>query len=896
MKKLFISVAVTLLGSTLLTAGPVSPKAARAIAERYFGSTALRSSSPVELSYTHRPASALRNASETQAYYYVFNRGTDEGFAIVAGDDRMYELLAYSDNGHFDMKKAPAHVQWWMSQYDAEIEYLLNSPWITEKAITPTSSNTLRNGEVAPLLEEEGIKWGQDAPYFDQCPKDPVTGLQTYTGCVATAIGQVMRFHKWPDKGVGSHTYKDQYYKEKGIEVERSATFGTAYEWDKMPGSGAKSKTPQGNAIAKFLSDVGIAVNMNYSSNASSAWEAHVVRALRENFKYKKNLQLLLRAKYDNATWEQLVRKELDERRPIFYCGAGTGGGHAFVCDGYKNDGTFHFNWGWGDSNTDGYYRLTLLVPGVGGIGAGTSGNFSLVQTIIANVVPDKNNENTTPIDLAPNMSMRAKVTTGKTLEINTSLLNQGTDGGHFFFYAVLKKGNETILKSTPYEIPKMELQEVYTFKETLDLTSVPDGEYTATVEYSLGSAEAELMKCETVLDEPSEAKIVVEGGKVQVNGYDVKAITLEVTEIKSQTGQFLSFTSNVIDVTVRNPSDREFFAPIRLYAFDQELVSAPRFVMHSPISRIGQEQIIYLKPGESTKVTFQGTIGVQINNKISFYLQTPEQNPDDPFTDFGFYRARLDNSNLQLIPGDYIAGKPSSGLLQGLTVMSVSSKNLVTIYSEAGQKAVGPTFQVMNRGREHRATRDGEVYGVIYAKHAPTGAYFMVDISSNSYKQDVLGRKEDKNTGKYTEGGSFEFTPEFVGKKEIAPYTGYEGVLVLRSLKKTGIGIGFGPDMYGDIEVPIRLVKNTSNNLVEPVLINSVTPNPASSVCTISNEQPIVSLTLFTMNGVQVLHQPVPSTETATLNVSSLNEGIYLLGVRSADGSVNTHRLIVKR
>ncbi len=882
MRKLVLYVALLLCGTTLLTAGPVSPKKARAIAERFFSNSSLRSSGAIELTYTHLPKTSLRNGTVIeQPYYYVFNRGVSEGFAIVAGDDRMQEMLAYSENGHFDMSNAPNHVLWWMGQYDIQIEALLKSAW-SLPALPTSSSASLRSGAVAPLLEKEQINWDQTHPYNSKCPKDPVSGARTPVGCVATAMGQIMRYHKWPEAAEGSHSYMDETYKDQGKAVERSATFGTKYDWANMPGKLPTSTTSeQRDALGQFLSDLGIAVNMQYSEQGSGSWEAHVVRALKENFKYKRNVRLVFRVQYELADWENLIRKELDANRPLFYSGAGTGGGHAFVCDGYNADGKFHFNWGW-SGNANGYYALTALKPGVGGVGAGSLGDYSLSQGILLDVVPNKDSGTESADDFGPNISLRAKINANKQLEIKAALVHQGVDGAKVYFRPTLYKGDQVVKTGSLYVIDKMVLQELYTMNTTMDLTGVSDGEYTLVVEHS-NQENGTYRKAEEVLDEPSRAKILIENGMPKVVGYNVVFTPLTVKSVKFGNNELKAFSRNNITLKIANNGDREFYAPIRLYAYDSEVVPSDSFVVHTPLSMVGSETLVFIPKGKEIEVTFSGHVGIKQGGEAVFFLQAPDLDPEDPGTDFGAYQYRLGHSHVRRIEGTFTV-QPATGLMSpGLTTIEVENKDLVTLYTQIGLQAQGPKFKIKNFGRTHTTSTHGNVCGVIYAKHPPTGIYFVADISSNSY------------SGTIRNGDVIEFTPTFTGSREIANYTGYEGVMVIACMKRFGGNFGVGEATFGNVEVPVRFVKNTANGMVEPVLLNSVTPNPAKAECTISNDKEISSVDLFTLSGVKVRSFVGKGMETLTINVADLANGTYLVGVRSTDGSLQTHRLIVQ-
>lgn len=307
--------------------------------------------------------------------YYAYNIGQGCGYVIVATDDNVENtILGYSDKGTFDTTRMPDNMRWWLTEYDRQVE--------EASKLSKEQLRSIRTRHVAPATEYTEIspllttRWNQDAPYNDLCPVDD-SGKRSMTGCVATAMAQVMNYHKWPKTGTGSNSY--DWYDGNVLSCDFSQS---TYDWDNMldtynESSPAEAKT----AVAKLMYDVGIAVNMNYSSSASGAFSTSVATAARDFFRYPKGTTFKIRTYYYKQEWEDMIYQELANNRPVYYSGSGTGG-HAFVCDGYSADGFFHFNWGWG-GNADGYFRLTLLDPDFNGIGS-SSGGYSSGQTVVA--------------------------------------------------------------------------------------------------------------------------------------------------------------------------------------------------------------------------------------------------------------------------------------------------------------------------------------------------------------------------------------------------------------------------------------------------------------------------------------------------------------------------------
>jgi hypothetical protein len=254
----------------------------------------------------------------------------------------------------------------------------------------------LRNSQanaVSPLLGD--IKWNQGSPYNLQCPTVPTgygisnEGEQSVTGCVATAMAQIMKYHEWPVQGNLSHSYIPSGWKNKGYTAPAlSADFAqTTYNWANMtPTYNASSTQAQQDAVATLMYHCGVSVDMNYNVE-SGAVSAAVLIALRTYFDYDLGMNYVLRDFYSASEWKDLLKTELNVGRPVFYHGNSSGGGHAFVCDGYDSNDLFHMNWGWGGSS-NGYFELSALNPSTLGIGGG-SGGYNNGQGMLTGIRPN---------------------------------------------------------------------------------------------------------------------------------------------------------------------------------------------------------------------------------------------------------------------------------------------------------------------------------------------------------------------------------------------------------------------------------------------------------------------------------------------------------------------------
>ena len=312
-------------------------------------------------------------ATTTQQPYYVFNDDTGKGFVVVAGDDKMGEVLAYSHEASIDMANLNPEARYLFDSYRQVYEELGNNKTLTTRAETATKATD----DVQPLLKS---KWGQDYPYSKQ--------TQYVTGCVATAVAQVMYYHKWPAQGKGQESYKVTF-----DNTVRSADFTKShYDWDNMlPDYNRRNvTTKQEDAVALLMNDVGIATNMQYTDRASSTQSYMAERALRNYFDY--DAALVTRANEGDDNFIEIVKKELRNGFPLYISGdPSSGGGHAWICDGFDEEDKFHMNFGW-NGQADGYYSLaTLDVKSTGSEFNGAQLSFNKRIQVIA-IHPNKPN------------------------------------------------------------------------------------------------------------------------------------------------------------------------------------------------------------------------------------------------------------------------------------------------------------------------------------------------------------------------------------------------------------------------------------------------------------------------------------------------------------------------
>jgi len=410
MKKLFTLLSFLLLGGFSFAA-PVNEQTARIVAQHF-------------LAQKYTPGIAV---TLTQTYYnnanvpalYVFNITNSNGFVIVAGDDAVQPVLAYSTESHFYTVNMPAHIAWWINGYREQIGEVMAVGKEAAPVIAEQWNRLLANGNggtvaarataVAPLIS---TLWDQMPYYNDLCPVPGGDGSATPTGCVATAMAQVMYYWQWPVTGTGSHTYMEDDY------GNLSADFGaTTYDWANMPLALDENSAPaQITAIATLMYHCGIGVEMDYdlaenggsgamSISNGGSWPC-AESALTDYFGYDASSQQGLdRGDYpDDEEWIANLKNSLDQSFPILYGGSSPEGGHEWVIDGYDDDDFFHCNWGWGGMS-NGYFTVNNMDPDALGTGGG-GGGFNDMQDAIVNIHPINNTtppgDDTPPDDTTP--------------------------------------------------------------------------------------------------------------------------------------------------------------------------------------------------------------------------------------------------------------------------------------------------------------------------------------------------------------------------------------------------------------------------------------------------------------------------------------------------------------
>lgn len=426
-----------LLATTILSAWakPVDERTALRVAENFWSLNNLGS---------HKNMTEVGSRlGVEEMYVFVCPEG---GYVIVAADDCALPILGYSPTSRIG-DELPANMTEWLEGYTYEIRQMrqhgiegserVASEWhdLTAGEAPKAPLNT----PVAPLLT---TTWGQGTYYNSMCPVEPTSQQHAATGCVGTAMAQVMKYWNHPQQGRGSSTYSHPRF---GLQ---SADFGsTTYDWANMPNTlNANSTQQQIDAVATLMYQVGVSIVTNFAMSSEGGSSADpisrnginypcVENALRQYFDYAPEIFGAKMSGLGDEAWKELLKTEMDNSRPVIYSGFDFTGGHCFVCDGYDSQDRFHFNWGWGGTS-DGYFAIGSLNPSVGGIGTNATSSFNRDNVAVMGIRPaTRTNQQSSVVTVTSTDGAHSVVTGAGTYTNYTDLvtLSVSTSDGYRF-------------------------------------------------------------------------------------------------------------------------------------------------------------------------------------------------------------------------------------------------------------------------------------------------------------------------------------------------------------------------------------------------------------------------------------------------------------------------------
>lgn len=643
MKRLYLfSMLIMLFVSTAALASPRTFSQAKAIAERKAALLGIK----IDKKAAAKAPSMNGETTTAVSPYYVFPFGENKGFAIVSGDDDMPEIVGYADHGTYDANNMPAAMAAFLNNYRATIEAMKQGNASAIKNIAEAkalrANNTRATTAVSPLLGD--IKWNQSEPYNNMCPKYDGTNLSA-TGCVATAMAQVMMYWKYPNELKADI----QGYKTSTHELTVAGELkGQKYDWDNMLPTYTNNNYTQAeaDAVAKLMLHCGKAVEMDYGEESGAIVTPG---RLAKYFGYDSDLMLnLMRTCFTLAEWTAIIDKELQAKRPILYSGRTTNGGHQFVCDGSDGNGLYHINWGWGGYQ-DGYFDITILNPGQGGIGAGNvTDGYNRNCNMIIGIQPD-NGKVDEPLADVPSLIIEyynsdeftsgielTKATRNNTTEDFTITINDCWDNVHSTNTECLcgygisdgKGGYKLISETKNILMNGMRFGTILTINNRFS----PNGTYTIYAIYSTDNGKT-WKKCAYYYMRP----YVVKSTATTLSLVKTQ-LTAEITSKETQ----YSGVEGTFELSITNNGDDEFIGLINAYTSStatcpDDAIAQPYMTIpaHSTVTReIGitpttvGDMYVWIEDGESGEMLLNAKkFNVEQSTAPSFVLEKVETN-----------------------------------------------------------------------------------------------------------------------------------------------------------------------------------------------------------------------------------------------------------------------------
>lgn len=861
--KFFVSILFIIFYSQLINAKQIDSLIAKQVGINFLKNRVkandFKNVSTINIEYISNDGSVNNLKSSTSInYFYVFNVDL-KGFIIVSADDIAEPILGYSIEGTFNKNEMPQNVAKWLEGYKKEISYaieqkILPSQNIQEKwksLLSNQIGNSIEKSSVNPLIK---TKWDQSPYYNALCPGGSVSG------CVATAMAQIMKFWNYPATGSGFHSYNHSTY------GTISANFGsTTYQWSSMPNSVNSSN----NAVATLMLQCGISVDMDYSPQSSGAYviensptpEACSEYSLKNYFGYKNTLHGVERENYTTTQWLDLLKTELNLGRPILYAGFGGGSGHCFVADGYDNNNFIHFNWGWG-GQYDSFFQIDALNPDGTGTGGGSGGYNSGHQAIIG-IEPPASNQ-TLNMALYNNVTPSAnKINYAQAFNVTTNIANNGSttfngdysvavfdDNYNFVDYVQTLKGY-TLQGGYAY-------QSNLTFSTT-GLFSMLPGTYYLGVFYR-----------------PTD------GNWKQV----------------SNSGNY----SNLVQIKVENSNDIEL---------NSSMVITPGTTLTQ-----GKSASVNLNILNDGTTTFKGSYSVGLyilDGTLAQTIGTMNESNGLPST-YTYQSPFLtfNTSSITVMPGTYLLAAQhnpnntgwqltgSSYYLNPIKIIVKAADILPDMYEVNNNVNLAYSLPLIfsnnsallnTTGSNCHITSDNDFYKIVL----PTG-----------YKYTIIPRIHDaynsSNGSAYTLDGVFSYSLDGTNWSDV-----FDDVMVGNIVINGGsitVYIRVAPYFSGDIGTYLL---SMSINRVSTLGINEsvvsenikVYPNPAKDFITINTNEingHIEHVNLISIQG-QIVNSIINNDELKILNVPLQNiaEGIYLLQIQTNSGVVKKQIVVIK-
>lgn len=352
MKRILILLTLVVASMFVAEAKEVSPSVAKSIAREVLGSTR---GGDVTMAWDSSVLGTTRSADEAPTFYVV-SAQSGSGFVIVAGDDAIVPILAYSTTYAAPMAEVlPPNFEGWLRYVDSAVRYAREHNIVAGKATAERWSEEYK--PVAAVMLNTA-RWSQTPPYNNHCPIDG--DAHSLTGCTQTAMAILMYHNRWPERAKGT---TEAYTTKNGLDVA-ARDLNHAYDWDNMLETYVEGEynDAQAEAVSVLMADLGHAFQAEYTATDTGAMPD--MMALYQNFGYSPASNIVIRNNFNTDSWLSKLRRDIESGHPIFYAGyTQEWAGHAFVLDGVDANNYFHVNWGWGGVY-DGFFMIDSLTLG----------------------------------------------------------------------------------------------------------------------------------------------------------------------------------------------------------------------------------------------------------------------------------------------------------------------------------------------------------------------------------------------------------------------------------------------------------------------------------------------------------------------------------------------------
>ena len=390
-------------------------------------------SNTLELIYTAGQKAEITHGNGTSTnYFYVFSFNNNKGFVIISADDRVIPILGYSFENRFETDHIPANIENWFQSYTSQIKYAIDYNLQATKEIEAEWNELLLNSSPREKLSKKGstynylikTNWGQLPYYNDLCPYDSDMGKRVPTGCVATAMAQVLKYYDHPAQGTGSYSYVHSKY------GKLNANFGLRkYDWFNMPKAVINSND---SIVSTLIYHCAVSIDMEFTPNSSGAYPDLIPYSFTNYFGYSSSISFVKKNSKSDSVWTAMIKKEIDNGRPVIYSGysGDYSNGHCFIADGYDSKNMMHINWGW-NGGFDGYYGLRGLNPAIT--------NFSSFPSIVIGIEP-KSSSQYYKLNLTKDVKTSvSEMEFGSKFSISTNIKNTGSNTYKGKYYAILE-------------------------------------------------------------------------------------------------------------------------------------------------------------------------------------------------------------------------------------------------------------------------------------------------------------------------------------------------------------------------------------------------------------------------------------------------------------------------